>query len=844
MTGKILSRSAIPFALVVLLGMMLLLGRSLWLELHALSTAGNENAQWTVMQLDTEFANLQTTLVEQASRPEIDETEVIVRTQIALSRVDLAGEGNAADIFAGNPRALELLAELRTFADQAFLLVDGPLYAEDLRQLTELTERARPFARELALLGITEGARRTEARRDVFATRLLNTGIVALAVIAVLGVVLLVLNKLLLIARKRGIALRETTDRLTSTVAASLDAIIVGNEKGEIVDFNIAAEGIFGWTKSEVLGARIEGTILPKDSILPALGPNLATATGKSLAPADGKRTEIMAFRRNGEAFPAELSVTSASSAAGDLVVVYLRDISVRKLYEQALLDAKDNAERTDRAKSQFVTVMSHEMRTPLNGILGVLDLLRTTPLSKTQSRYIDVATGSGEVMLEQVNEALDITRIETGSLVLAPKPFDLVRKLTQITSMLEPLAKEKDLRLTLNIAPDMQGDFVGDENRIGQIITNLIGNAIKFTSEGEIVVDLSGAHSEDAARARIRVADTGRGIPEGQISAVFDDYVALSDAKGRLSRGDGLGLSISRRIARMMAGDITAVSKEGVGSTFTFEVPLTRARVSPGKRDQVGESGPGSPETLGRVLRVLIVEDNPINHTVLIEMLRKLGHEVCGAKNGVEGLSLAMQSTFDVILMDISLPGMDGLGLTREIRNSCGPNRATQIHGLTAYGEEEYLEAALNAGMDSFSTKPIRMHDLARVLRGQPARHGAAESVAQLDVAVFEELRLTLGREKMVETVDAFFAEMSDFLAEAGMVTGAPSADNIASLHRLSGAAALFGLRSLSAGLERARVAASAGSEADFAPAIRKLQRLTDDAIRRSDDLMSAKSG
>ncbi|CAN0602888.1 unnamed protein product, partial [Ectocarpus sp. 12 AP-2014] len=217
-------------------------------------------------------------------------------------------------------------------------------------------------------------------------------------------------------ADQRDAELNASTARLGSTVEASLDAIVTANEAGEIVEFNTSAESIFGWSRDEILGQTMDTTIIPhhhRAAHAAGMDRYLATHDPHVL---DAGRVELSALRKSGEEFPVELNITSVQSATGELFIAYLRDISVRKINEQKLIDARDKAEAMDRAKSQFLAVMSHEMRTPLNGILGVLDLMRQTKLTKKQDHYARVASASGEILLEHVNEALDITRIELGS--------------------------------------------------------------------------------------------------------------------------------------------------------------------------------------------------------------------------------------------------------------------------------------------------------------------------------------------------------------------------------------------------------------------------------------------
>ena len=791
-----LRRHTIPLFIAFLAILLAMLGQNLWRNLEALSGAGNENAQWTILQLDTEFANLHAVLLEEAARPEPNRDEIRLRTDIALSRINLVGVGVAGEIVRTDEASRALLQRITDYADQAAPLVDGNLDADDIARLTELTAATAPLARNLALKGIQIGAERTEARRNEFARKLRNTGFVAIGVMGALAAVLVILNRSLLIAHEKDRDLRASSKRFESTISGSLDAIVTSNEDGEILDFNPAAEKVFGWGKSDIIGRNVE-VLLPKSAS--EQKPDQDDGSRNIFCRYLGQgRCEIMARRSTGDVFPADLTVTFAGSDPDGLIIVYLRDISDRKVNERALIDAKERAERTDRAKSRFLTVMSHEMRTPLNGVLGVLDLLRTTSLSDKQRRYVDVAAASSEVLMRHLHEALDITRIETGALTLAPQPFHFGEEVTRIVTVLEPLAKEKSIELTHHIDDGMQRYFVADGSRIAQIITNLIGNAIKFTGSGRVEVTASGIHTQLVTSATVCVRDTGIGVPEGLTEAIFEDFVALSHSSGRMSRGDGLGLSISRKLARLMGGDVTVSSVEGCGSEFKLTLPLKRAGGAEGTEQK--KKAVGSAPQHDVPINILVVEDNNINRTVLQEMLQGMGHVVSTAAGGYEGYKLLQSQPFDLIFMDINMPDMDGIELTKRVRENDGPNRDTRIQGLTAYGREEFLHIAEAAGMDGFSTKPIRIQGIANILRdakvSAPSATGPTEDI---DPIIINELRNALGIGRLKESADAFFRETDDVLGGMRDMTLPDDHDDIAArLHNLGGAAALFGLRVL----------------------------------------------
>ena len=780
-----------------LIALLCWMGNNLYRDLRELSTADTDNMQWTVLQLETEFANLASTLTEAIHVPAADRDRVRLRTDITLSRIGLIGAGQGRDLFADDDQASSILARLERFAEQAAAIIDAPtpLTRNKIGELRDLTEALRPDVRRLALKGLVLSASIEEERRAVFARQLLRTGGATMLMIAALTGALMLLCRLLTNARQKDAHLNATTERLASTVAASLDGIIIADETGKIVDYNRSAEGIFGWTRDEIIGRRMEQTIVPpihRDGHIRGMARYVRTREPHVI---DAGRVELTALRKSGEEFPVELNITSATQTDGELFIAYLRDISEQKINERKLIDARDQAERTDRAKSRFLTIMSHEMRTPLNGILGVLDLLRTTKLTSQQERYVKVAAASGEILLEHVNEALDITRIETGEVPLSPQRFTMSELINRVVDVLQPLADERGLTLRAKIEPTMNMDFVADSGRIGQILTNLIGNAIKFTESGSVTVRVAGIHDTETTAASIDVEDTGPGINSDNLEDIFGDFVVMARSGGRQSRGDGLGLSISRKVARLMGGDLNATSLPGRGSTFTLTLPLERSEPDTVETDPLAEA-PSS--TVSR--SILIVEDNVINRSVIKDMLVGFGHHVTEAANGLDGVKAADGQAFDLIIMDISMPVMDGIEAVRRIRAGTGPNCKTHILGLTAHGREEYRTKAVAAGMNGFCTKPIRLATLREQLDSIDMHGGKSPTMsAAIAEDVVSELIDALGQERFGTTIDRFFTEMDAAIRSLNHLQSGQDCSEISEIsHKLRGGAVMLGLRDL----------------------------------------------
>ena len=376
-----------------------------------------------------------------------------------------------------------------------------------------------------------------------------------------------------------------------------------------------------------------------------------------------------------------------------------LIDVDERKRGELALAQAERDANAANETKSRFLASMSHEIRTPMNGILGVLHLLRAEPLSEGGRKLLDEALQCGRMLSELINDILDLSKIEAGEMHLSPEPTDPVAAMNGVANMLRPQVEAKDL--TLTVEGDLDGGWSWvDPVRLRQTLFNLMGNAVKFTHQGEVRVRLT-AHGEGPnRRLRYEIADTGIGIPAEAQPRLFERFQQADDSATRQFGGTGLGLAITRHLVRLMGGEVSFVSVEGEGSTFQFEISAPEA-VRPAALQPV------SAERLEGV-RVLVVEDNSANRMIVRKILESLGATVDVEEDGAAGLAAAERLAPDLILMDVQMPGMDGLEATRRIRALPGPVARTPIVALTANVLEHQRHAYVECGMDGVVGKPI----------------------------------------------------------------------------------------------------------------------------------------
>ena len=391
-------------------------------------------------------------------------------------------------------------------------------------------------------------------------------------------------------------------------------------------------------------------------------------------------------------------------------------DVTDRKRYEEMLLKAKDAAEEATRAKSEFLANMSHEIRTPMNAVIGATCLLQGESLTPEQKEYAETIRSSGEALLSIINDILDLSKSDGGMMELERQPFNLQRRIEATLDFVAVRASEKGLKLDYAIEDDVPSVILGDPTRFGQILTNLLNNAVKFTERGTVEISVSGRKQEDERyEIHFAVKDTGIGIPENKIERLFQPFSQVDASTTRKYGGTGLGLAISRRLVNLMGGKIWAKSIVGVGSTFhftisaesSFEVPLDNFECASEKDLNHAE--------IDHTLRILLAEDNLVNQKVAQKMLSKLGYGATVAANGIEVLQALENQHFDVILMDVQMPEIDGLEATRSIRKRWrdGP----KIIAMTASALKGDREMCLAAGMDDYISKPVSMEELARTL-------------------------------------------------------------------------------------------------------------------------------
>jgi signal transduction histidine kinase/ABC-type amino acid transport substrate-binding protein len=461
------------------------------------------------------------------------------------------------------------------------------------------------------------------------------------------------------------------------------------------------------------------------------------------------------------------LEFRQTPAADGGMVAV-ASDITERKQYEEILRQAKDDAEASAQAKSDFIAVVSHEVRTPMNGVLGMARLMLETPLIGEQVEYAQTIVDSGEALLTILNDLLDISKLEAGKLEIEAFAFAPRRLIADTGNVMRPRAVEKGLKTQFRVGDNVPHAVMGDANRLRQIVFNLLSNAIKFTDRGEVEIVVEAKETgENTVELIVSVTDSGVGIDPEAADRLFAPYVQANVDIARRYGGTGLGLSISRRLAGLMGGYLTLESEVGKGSTFTLTVPFEVTESIP---TEARDATHWTEKSFGRGLRILLVEDNRINRKVAEGMINKLGHKLVAAENGQEALEkIATEDPFDVVLMDRHMPVMDGIEATRRIRAMEGVEGTIPIIAVTAAATQREVETCLEAGMNDVVTKPIdpRLLDIAlkRISLSDehvpeqevPTDQTHSGDVAVLDLAIIDALNEDYGEDSAVEFFDMF---------------------------------------------------------------------------------------
>ncbi len=479
------------------------------------------------------------------------------------------------------------------------------------------------------------------------------------------------------------------------------DSVIITDRERRIVWVNDAFTRITGFTFADAKGQIVADLLTGADQELKAINTiDLAVEAGQPF------RGEVQNVTRDGNRIWLDVNLFPVDGPDGEpeYYVSIERDVTESRRLAEQMSKARQAAEEGARAKAEFLANMSHEIRTPLTGVIGMADLLSETNLDEDQGRYTDTIRGSSQALMAIINDILDLSKLDAGRMELHPVSFSPRACLQETLDLLMPAARSKGLELSLRV-DDLAPEFIkADDGRLRQVVTNIVGNAIKFTEDGGVYITLS--HAEDSRGKRLicEVTDTGIGISKENQERIFDHFSQAEAATTRKFGGTGLGLSISKHILDVMGGAISVDSEVGQGATFHLEIPYEEADL---RREMTGSLGHEGPRKLLPGLRIVVAEDNKTNRFLLKKFFGDQPVELAFAKDGVEAVEVVQTFAPDLVLMDMSMPRKSGLDATREIREL--PIDQPAIVALTAHAFDEEMQACLDAGMDDFLTKPIR---------------------------------------------------------------------------------------------------------------------------------------
>ncbi len=782
----------------------------------------------------------------------------------------------------------------------------------------------------------------------------------------------------------QAMALESSQQRYRLIVETAFDAFLEIDSAGAITDWNAQAEATFGWSRAEAIGK-------PVGEVIRHYRGDRAEelVLGETLARSLQRRIEATALQRHGREFPVEMTISPIQWGSKTLFAAFVHDVTDRKLVEQEREEAKLAAEAGSRAKSEFLANMSHEIRTPLNGVIGMTDLALETDLTREQRDYLETVKLSGESLLNVINDILDFSKIEAGKVDLEETPFDLRECMEATLKPLALRADEKGLELLCETASETAETVLGDPARLRQILTNLVGNAIKFTDRGEVALRVQSEPVSSNVRAlHFIVSDTGIGVPAEKLTSIFDSFAQADTSITRMYGGTGLGLSISKRLVEMMGGRIWAESEVGKGSQFHFTVSLAAADLKAPEVDRAANpeilrgakvlvvddnrtnrrildgvlrkwemkpsvvpdaeqalvylaaareahepyeliltdmhmpimdgftfveriqgsdlstatimmltSGSqrgdaarceqlgiaayllkpirqtelrqaivralGAKEKAGALpmitpysseyrdpaksLRVLLAEDNPVNQKLATRLLEKRGHHVVVASNGREALSALEQGSYDLVLMDVQMPEMDGLEATRELREKeKGTGCRQPVVAMTALVMKGDRERCLAAGMDGYLAKPIRPQELDEVLDAHvPRLHAVTSSSPQLPIADnavdIDDLlaRVDGDRVFLLELVEIFRADYPKQIQTARKALAQKDAIGVKRAgHTLRGALANLAARNACSMAEALETIGGSGDFALVEPALMQLENEMGRVARSLDGL------
>jgi PAS domain S-box-containing protein len=791
-------------------------------RLDAIRSANTDNGGWVVAQLEVDHLGLMQKLDDAVLqlRPQINApltpenlAQVKREFDIFYSRIDIFT--STLQRMKASEALLAQVDRLRITRERLANRIDAITVSDPqaLDAFRDAVLRSYPMVRDITVAGLqeitTETTRVRQEEKRLFVRFFVQS--LVLFVLMAIGAVLAV--RLWRELERRTAETGRIAAMLATAFNSTLNAVIVTDPQSRILYSNARAHRILGYTSEELQTMRADDIVVPGAH---------DTADHDSVEDLIGKGSMLGACRNAvGREIPVELSLVTDHDISGQpIIIIFIRDVSAQFEAASNLREALQQAEQAARAKSMFLATMSHEMRTPLHGLMASLGLIEEAQMSPENRALLKTARDCSARALDQVDDVLELTRL--GESTETPVLFDPARIAADIVDELQPLALKSNNRIEL-ITQGAFGAhrFEGLPSAFSRALYNLAGNAVKFTKSGVITIRLSLAgHAPEDLNLTVEVEDTGVGIaPENQ-KRIFESFETVGRSEVNSTMGTGLGLPIARLAIERQGGALDLVSTPDVGSRFFFTIPL--------RLSQAPEQGLTPPPSDARIeiqdtpRRVLVVDDNDINLTLMTEMVRRMGHHPETAVNGQEAVDKAQAEAFDVILMDFSMPVMDGPTAAATIRKSGGPSARTVIIGVTALIGAHTGEGQASA-MDNVLTKPVSQQHLARAIRDTRRDHSHAESAkepaepplteSRESASAMQDLSALVGPDTAVRLVRATLGDAE--LAFAAMINPDLSLDDKAQIiHKAVGSTGFIGLEELTETLSEAETLARDGRD------------------------------
>ena len=845
---RLLRYTALIAVALIVIAANFVLFRQIDLQLQRSHTAESDSTAWVLSQIEVDLLRfvvaVHTADETQGDKEALD--EVRLRYDLLYSRVDLVGKHQRlSGMGLVTSPEWQAISGPDGLMQRAMVLMDGD-DAALIAALPTLFEQAQALTRSIrgvVIASLKDSLRVVETQRGEMRASMQVFSAVALALLGIMAAMIITIYLQSRARENHRKELAQAVFNLRTTIDSSLEAAVILDHEGRVIGCNRAGAEMFSWEE----GGRVVRYLadVVQEAKRGAAGmAEIAKACAEGSSGNQGRIT-LTGSRANGDAFPLEVSLALARSAAGTpIAIAFLRDISERVEREDTLREARNAALKGEEAKSRFLALMSHEMRTPLNGLLSAVELLTAgTTLDPKQDWLIKIIDDCGRATLDQVNNVLELTKLQANDKLSYPATdFCLNEVVTSLISQFDAEARKRGNTFVSRFTGVEMPMLRGKKHLLMRVLSQLLSNAVKFTERGIITlsVDVQTGRLPDTCALRISVSDTGVGIAEEDKSRIFRAFETVDASYTRLQEGSGLGLGLAKLAVEAMGGRINVTSRKGEGSTFSVFLTLP---VVPNPQPADVTLLPR--RTQWRPLSVLVVEDNLVNRVLLVELLTLKGHRVLEARDGAEGVELANTAQLDAILMDVSMPVMDGLDATRAIRAG-GPSKDVPIIGVTANADQERYDYFRSSGMNEVMSKPVDLTRLEAVLMAHvgpadttpesaaapepkhlrlvsvapalveneaasspapqkpvaavPAALSLPESLPPLlDFEILDDLQDALGADYMakmtrrfVDDTEAALAAMHD-CATAGDLPGAAQV-----AHKNAGAAASLGLRAL----------------------------------------------